>query len=90
MPNNMNANEETDSKAFSKALDVAVPDARTFRGLKPRQRQELMAMYQWLQQNEPDFQDPMAAMRRDPNTPRLIRKATHRKKSPRSHHRQHY
>ena len=90
MSDEMNTNTETDTKSFSQALEIAVPDVRAFRGLRPRQRHELMAMYQWLQQNDPDFQDPIKAIRKNPNTPRLIRKATHHKKSPRSHHRQHY
>ena len=57
--------------------------------LKPWQRNEIMAMCQWMEQNDPDFENPLKVVSPGPEKARLIRKATHRKKALRSN-RQHY
>jgi len=84
-----NNNMEDNSESLPQVLDIAVPNIKTLKGLKPWQRRELLAVYQWIHQNDPSFQDPMELTRRQCR-PKLICKSSHRKKSPRSHHRQHY
>ena len=56
--------------------------------LKPWQRMEIMAMYEWMEQNDPDFQESAATVQQ-PLKPRFVVRNGHRKKMPRSN-RQHY
>lgn len=85
MPKNMN----NDSEMFSQIMNIAVPDMRMLKTLKPWQRQELMAMYQWAQQNDPDFQSSMEAFQKSSPKPRFVSKNRHRRKAPKMN-KEHY
>ena len=63
--------------------------SRKFKGLRPYQIQELMAMYQWMEQNDPDFQAPVKVESQASSKARFISKGRHRKKMLRFN-REHY
>jgi len=85
----MAKNRVNEEEMFARVMDIAVPDTRMMKTLKPWQRQELMAMYQWMQENNPDFQNPMEVLRQNSPKPRFVSKQRHRKKAPKMN-REHY
>ena len=52
-------------------------------------RNEMMAMYQWMEANDPDFQEALKSEQLPSAKPRLISRNSHRKKMPRCN-REHY
>ena len=84
---NSNESETTNPQSLSQALGISVSGMRPSKKFKYRQRLEMMAMYQWLEQNDPDFQDSLQSATQDFLAPRLVRKSGHHKKP--HHHRYH-
>ena len=52
----------------------AVVASRLFKGLKPRQIQEILAIREWLTQNDPEWSDPFENVSKRDQTPKKVAK----------------